>query len=107
MRMKRLPGKVNGTQIVGSVDVATLADERVTAQPRLQADLVPLAGLEPHFDERRRVKTLDDAILADGIFAARVARMGLLLDEVCLIPHQTVSPGSRQRRGVAVHDREV
>src|SRR4030095_7424601 len=74
MSVKRLPGKVNGTEIVGPVDVATLADERVTAQPRLQSNLVPLAGTEPHFDERCRGKTLDDAILADGVFSARVAR---------------------------------
>src|SRR5262245_49142085 len=107
MRVKRLPGKVNGAEIVRPVDIATLADERVTAQARLKPNLVPLASMEPHFDERGGGETLDDAILADGIFSARIARMSLLLDEVCLIPHQTVSPGSRRRRGMPVHDREI
>ena len=80
MRMQRLPGKVYGTEIVGTIDIPLLADQRVTPKPRLQPDLVPFP-VWSRTSTSDASETLDHAILADGVFAARISRMGLLLDE--------------------------
>ena len=58
-RVQRLTRKRDRPQLVRPVDVAPLADERVSAQPRLQANLIALPRFEPDFDERRRGKLLD------------------------------------------------
>ena len=57
MRVQRLALELDGAQRVGTVDVALLADERVPAQPGLDADLVAAAGLQPHFDQRRSTRS--------------------------------------------------
>ena len=54
LRVQRLARKRDGPQFVGTVDVAHLAHQRVAAQPRLNANLVALAGDEPDFDRATR-----------------------------------------------------
>src|SRR5262245_57859550 len=63
--VKRLPRKRNGPQLVGSEHVASFPDERVAVQARLKSNLIPLAGMQSHFDERGSFKSFYHAVLAD------------------------------------------
>ena len=54
--VQRLPRKRNRPQRIGSEGIALLADQRVAAKPRLQPDLIALAGVQTHLDERRRLE---------------------------------------------------
>ena len=74
MGVKRLTRKFDRVQPIGTGDVAALADERMSAQSGLQADLVALSGLQPHFDQRCDTERLEDPIDADGLSRARVPR---------------------------------
>ena len=67
--MQRLTRKVDWADFVGPVDIPLLADEGVTSEPGLKADLVAFAGNQTHFNQRRGIETIDDAIIADGVFA--------------------------------------
>jgi hypothetical protein len=46
-----MAGKRQRSEMVRAKDIPPLAHQRVPPQPRLDPDLVPLAGFEPHFDE--------------------------------------------------------
>ena len=50
--VERLPRKVDRPQHVGAEHVALLADQRVSVQPGLQANLIALAGMEANLDQR-------------------------------------------------------
>ena len=93
--VERLPRKGNRAQRVRAIHVAPLADERVAAQPRLDADLVALPRLEAHLDQRRVAKRLDDAVVADGFGPLRIARMRFLLNERLAIPDEAIAPRAR------------
>src|SRR5512134_2951732 len=45
-----------------TVDVPRFADERVDSQRRLQTDLVPSPGPQPHLDQRGIAQTLQHAV---------------------------------------------
>ena len=75
--MERLPRKRNRPQRVGSGRVALFADQRVPAQPRLDADLIALPVTRRTSTATRRQR-LDDAVVADRFLAVRIARVGLL-----------------------------
>src|SRR5262245_35814442 len=107
MGVQRLARKRNGPQLLGTEDVATLADERVATQSGLDSDLVSFAGFEPHIEQRRIAKLLDDGIAADRLGALRIARMRPLLNESLPIPHQVVAPGSCTRFWMTVDQREI
>ena len=97
MRVQRLPGKIDETQAVRPIHVTLLPHQGVAAQPRLQTDLIPLAGHEPDLDERGVFERLDHSILAPRVFAPRITRMRRLLDERTLIPHEVIAPRAGQR----------
>ena len=61
--------------------VLPFADERVFSHCGLNPDLVPLAGLQPHLDQRRVGERLDDAVVGDRLRRLRITRRGLLLDQ--------------------------
>jgi hypothetical protein len=67
--------------LVRPIRVSLLTNECVTAQARLDADLIPLPGVEPHLDERRVSERLDHTIVRDGLLAAWIARMSLALNQ--------------------------
>src|SRR5690348_616618 len=102
VRVERLAWKRNRPELLRPVHVPLLAAEGVAAHPRLKANLVALAGDEPHFDERCRVEGFDEAVFADRFFAARIAWMRFLLHQRAPIPDQMVAPGSRLRRRPSV-----
>ena len=76
-RVERLTRQRNRPQRLRPVHVPLLADERVPPQPGLNADLGALARDETHLDERRAAERLDDPVFADGLRAARIARVRL------------------------------
>src|SRR3954452_9730903 len=88
--VERLAREGDRPQRVWPVDVALLADQRVAAETRLDADLIALAGDERHLDERRGVERLDDAVMADRRLAARIARARFLLYQCFGVPDQRV-----------------
>src|SRR5579884_3058096 len=90
--MQRVTLELDRPQRPGTVGVALFADQRVSAQPRLEADLVAAAGREPDLDQRRVAEALDRPVIADRICAARIAGMRLLLDERLLVPDQPIRP---------------
>jgi hypothetical protein len=102
-----MPSKGDRSQAVGSVRIALLADERVTTQPGLNANLVPPAGVEPDFEEGRVSKRLECPVVAGGVGSLRVSRVSLLLDERRRVPHEPIAPCSRRRIRMPVHDRPV
>ena len=65
--------ELNRPQFVGPVDVPPLTDQRMPAEPRLNADLVAFAGFQTDFEERCLSKLFDDFVVTDGIHSARVA----------------------------------
>src|SRR5262245_61111643 len=77
------------------------------AHRSLNANLIPLAGAQADFDERRVAKRLDHAVLARRFHRARIARGRWLLRERALIPRQSIAPCSARRRGTTLHDRPV
>src|SRR4030095_3652689 len=103
MRVQRLACKRNRPQLLGTEDVAPFADERVPTQPRLNSDLVSLAGFEPHFEKRRVVGLLDDGIAAQRLGALRVARVRPFLNERRAIPDEVIAPRAFTRIWMAVH----
>src|SRR5688572_1474238 len=60
--VKSVTGKGHRPQRLRPEDISLLADQRVPAQPCLDANLIALPGLEPNFHECRGVKTLDDPV---------------------------------------------
>ena len=106
--MECLPWKVNESNILRSIDVPLLADQRVAAQPRLQADLVAPAGHEADLDQGRvHAECLNDLVVAAGFGGTRIVRVRLALDERFLIPDKVVAPGSSGRRRYAVYESEI
>src|SRR2546422_9066921 len=103
--VQRLPRECNRSEMIRSEDVPLLADEHVPAQPRLEANLVAPAGDQLDFDQRRAAESLDDAVLADGFLAARIARGRLLLYQRMLIPHEMIAPRAGGWTPVAGHHR--
>ena len=95
-RVQRLARKRNRAQRVRPVDVALLADQRVPAQPRLDPDLVALAGHEAHLDQRRAAERFDHAVVADRFLAARIARVRLFLNQRLRVPDEVIAPRARR-----------
>src|SRR5687768_6199227 len=106
-RMQRVALELDRTQRPGSEGVALLADERVAAEPRLNADLIAPPAVQPHFDQRRLAVPLADAVVADRFLRRGIARMRLLLDQRLLVPHQMIPPAPFARRRMAVDHGEV
>src|SRR3954447_7413116 len=91
--MECLPGKVNESNILRSIDVPLLPHERVAAQPRLQPNLVAPAGHEADLDQGGVAsKRFDDLVIAAGVARPRVVRMRLALNERLLVPDQVIAP---------------
>ena len=107
VRVQRLPRKTDRPQMIGTEDVALLADQHVAAQARLEPNLVALPRDEADFDERRVAVRLDDAVFRLGFLAARIARARFLLNQRVLVPHEMIAPGAGRRIGMAVHHRAV
>src|SRR5687768_12605883 len=105
--VQRMAAKLDRPPLVRTEDIATLADQRVTAQPRLDANLIALARVQAHFDERRLGKRLQHPILAAGVDTLRIARVRFLLDRRALVPHETIPPLSGRRIGMSVDDSPV
>src|SRR5688500_5128186 len=74
----------------------------MAAEPRLDPDLVALPGVQPHLDQRRLAKRLENFVFAARIGAVRIARMRPLLDLRALVPDEAVSPLARVRIRMAV-----
>src|SRR5262245_33281795 len=106
-RMQGLPRKFDRPERRGAEDVSLLADQRVSTQPRLDANLVALAGHQANLDERRLRKLLDHAVFADGVFPGAIARVCLLLNQCTLIPGEPIAPDTRCRHGAAVDNRSI
>src|SRR5215203_575242 len=90
-----LPMEPNGRGAVahgGESHVLTLSQERMPAQRRLNADLVPFSRVQPDFDQRSASERLDDAIPADRFDTPGIAGIGLLLHQRRAIPGQVVTP---------------
>ncbi len=51
MRMERLAGELDGAQVLRTVHVPLLTDQRVPSETRLQPDLIALPCFELHFDQ--------------------------------------------------------
>src|SRR5207302_9132476 len=51
--MERLPVERDRTELIGTVHVATLTNQRVAPQPRLQPDLISLPRHERDLEQRR------------------------------------------------------
>src|SRR5204863_3664893 len=105
--VERLAPERHGAQQLRSIDVPPLTDQRVAAQPGLNPYLVALPRHQPHFDQGRVAEGLEDAVLADRLFAPRIARMRLFLDQRAPIPHQMIAPGAGRRTRASVHDRAI
>src|SRR5262245_3616580 len=80
MRVKRLTRELNRAQLFWTVGVTSFADECVTAQARLQPDLIALAGDEPDLEQRGILEGFDHSVGADRFFRPRIARMRGLLN---------------------------
>src|SRR5689334_25182815 len=87
-RVKRLTGELDRPQRFRAKHVPPFADERMAAQPRLNANLIALARVEPYFDERRVPELLDDAIVTHGVSAFGISGMRASLNQRFRIPHQ-------------------
>ena len=61
-------------------------------QARLKSDLISFAGREPDFDQAAGGESFDDLVFADRLHTLRIARVGLLLNQRLLIPHEVVAP---------------
>src|SRR5262252_4940418 len=107
MRVQRLARKRDRAQMSRTVCVALLADQRVPPQARLDANLIAPAGDEGHLHERRAGQPLDNAVAANGFFAAGIARAGFLLNQRLRVPRKRVAPRAGGRRGVPVDDRLI
>lgn len=105
--VKRLSCKRNRPQPLRSVDVASLPDQRVAAQTRLNPDLVSLSRVQTHFEEGHVGERLDDAITAHRLGSLRVARMRPLLDECLAIPDEVIAPHPLRWLRNPVDERQV
>src|SRR5215216_3012312 len=94
-----LARELDVTQVIGTKDVALLADQRMAAQPRLQSNLVALAGLQTNLDQRRIREALQHPVMADRLLRLGITRVRLLLHERLLVPHEVVSPLTFGRLG--------
>ena len=103
--VQRLSRERDRAQGVRTVDVAHLSDQRVAAQPCLNADLVALAGDEADLDQRRSRQRLEHPVVADRFLPARIARRRLLLNQRLQIPDQMIAPGAGRGRRQTVDDR--
>jgi hypothetical protein len=94
--MQRLPIEVRQFRRLGrrAEPVLALAEQRMASQRGLDTDLVPLAGDERHFDDRRLVELFDDAVVRLGVPGPDVTRMRLPLPPRVRIPRQLVAPGA-------------
>ena len=81
MGVQRLTTERNRSQVVGTVSVALLADQGVTAQAGLQTNLVAASAFEPDLQEGCVLELFDDTIPADGFLRPGVAPIGLFLDQ--------------------------
>src|SRR5204862_8045822 len=84
--------KRDRTEHLRAVDIPPFADERMSAKPRLDPNLIALPGHETHFDERRAAEAFEHAVLADRFLAARIARMRFLLYEGLVVPDELIAP---------------
>src|SRR6476660_2642328 len=74
-RVKRLTRELNRPEKIGTVRVPLFTDERVTAEPRLQPNLIAFPGDEPDLDERRALERFDHLVGTDRFLGARIAAM--------------------------------
>src|SRR5262249_31715742 len=105
--VQRLSGEGDRPQRLGTEYVPLLADERMAAKPRLEADLGALAGVKADFHERRPAEGFHDAIGAHRFAAARIAPRGLLHDQRTHIPHQAIRPRPDSWLRMPIDDGEV
>src|SRR5437762_3090472 len=101
-RVKRLTPKVDRPRLGRSEDVPLFAHERMTAQPGLNANLIALAGHQPHLYQRGTGVAFDHPVLTDRVFPSRIASMRLLLNQRALIPDEGISPRPGWRRRMSV-----
>ena len=102
-----LPWKLDRPEPIRSVHVPLLPHERMTPQPRLQANLVAFPGDQPHFYERGVAEAFDHPVVAERLLPTGIPRVRLLLNERLGIPDQPIAPGAGRRRGMTVDDGEI
>src|SRR5262245_41253979 len=90
--MQCLTVELDRTQFLAAVDVPRFADQHVPTEPRLKADLIALARVKPHFEQRGVTKRFEDAILARRERGSGIVRMRSLLDQVARIPDEVIAP---------------
>src|SRR6266487_5350386 len=96
-RVQRLAMERDRPQALGPVCITSLADECVTAEPRLDANLIAAPGDERYLDQRCRLELFDHPVVADRLLAARIPRVGLLLDQRLVVPRQPITPCPQRR----------
>src|SRR5206468_10027779 len=104
IRVQRLATKRDRPQVLGPERITPFPDERVTAEPCLDANLIATARDERYLDQRCRLELFDHPVVADRLLAARITRVGLLLDQRLVVPRQPITPRARRRMGMAVND---
>src|SRR5262245_2741991 len=107
MRMQGLPRKLDRTQRLGPISIPRLPHECVPVKPGLQPDLVPAAGDQPDFNERRATESLNGSVVASRLLPSRIARVRLLLNQLFPIPNEVIGPRSSGGRWMAVHNGQI
>src|SRR6266545_2507328 len=105
--VQRMPLELDRPQRAWPERVSLFSDERVAAQPRLDADLIAPAALEPHFDQRGVFVPLEDPVIRDRFLRIRIARMGFFLDQRLLVPYKMIAPLAGRGRRMSLHHRQV
>ena len=72
VRMKCLPWEVDGPQLIWTKGVPLLANERMSPEPGLKTNLIPLPGDQANLNQGRAAERLDDTVVAAAFAAARL-----------------------------------
>ena len=105
--VQRMPAESDRAQRVRAVGIALLADERVAAQSRLDANLITSPGFESNLEQRGIAKSLERRVFTNRVGAPWIARVRFLLDERCRVPYQSISPRAGWRIGISVDHCQV
>ncbi len=105
--MQGMPAERHRVLGSGVRAITLLADKRVATQLRLQANLIPASGSQADLDEGGLIERVEDAVIADGLDAARIRGVRLLLNERFAVPDEIVAPGAGFGTWVSVHNRAI
>ena len=79
----------------------------MTPEGGLHPNLIALAGVQPHFDQRSVRKCLEHTIVGDRLGPLRVLRVRQRLLECVIVPGQTIAPSALGGLRAAVDDGPV